>query len=437
MSSSNEAFTLSVDMQANFNGPIFDLSGNAPFEIFLNIRKNKLLETRLDARHLTILRTGSIFYLRAALRKDLIQLTDETRGVRVRLAAQDQEITGEGPQVDMSRVSEDSFITLPIDFSKPRGTLLSVALDAAACLRDVVEVGHQYRLEFRDKNLGVQWWSWGSPESLFPDGIPARLPPGEPATMMAGRVCSRRFRVVPYVALPPKLDIRLSLTGTELDPISSQQSKATPSSPPTASTTASPTPIPTPSLKLTIKNPHPFPLTLQTHLHQPYLSPPLTPPNPYPRILAPGPLNLRNFSIVNTTTAEDLIRESWTCILTSGNAPRRRSQFLTLSPGEEVVRLGGLPVQRVVPGTEYRIRLRSVGCWWMKGTLDELFGEGKGVLEVKTQVGRGRTLPLMLECEDEVFFTPGGSDEESDGEVVFTPGTSVMGRLDSGCWSGS
>lgn len=90
---------------------------------------------------------------------------------------------------------------------------------------------------------------------------------------------------------------------------------------------------------------------------------------------------LRNFSIVDQETKEDLI--SNLPLFTSPAPGRRRtlgrSQFLALAPQEQVVRTAELPDQRLILGRDYHVTLRSTGCWWTYETLD-LFGEGDGMM---------------------------------------------------------
>ncbi|CAJ2504661.1 Uu.00g120550.m01.CDS01 [Anthostomella pinea] len=353
MANTENEFRIWLDLQSSHHPAVFDLSGNTPFELHLQARRISNFEN--DPRELSLLTAGSLFDLPTALDKGLMELVDENTGNVV-----DQDIASLRTRPDHPK---GLFLTLPTDSRAQHHPVQSLALNAATHLRAMVEPGHTYRLRVRDNDLGVQWWGWQAGQSSPSDSTQAELPPGEPRKLVSNRC-------------PPELSIGLSLAE---DPG---------------------------SVKVVITNPNGQPITVATRGPQMYISDSKAPPDPGNRITDGHHPDVRNLEIVDAETGQDLLANAVLRVYpvaggSGGGRGWSRGNFLTLAPGEQVTCVVGLPVQRLSPGKEYLIRLRPAGCWWTEGTVDDLFGEGNGVIR---RWSYGPTLPLMLESDDKVSF---------------------------------
>lgn len=371
-----------LDLQGNYHPTIFDLSGKAHFELYLQIRRSVTSES--DPRDMIIRRHGSVFDLPAALDKGLLELIDEdTKTAMRRPESKEQD---EHNQKDSPSQTSESFIKLPTDFRGRGRPIQSVPLGAAAVLSPMVQPGHRYTLKAKGNDLGVQWWTWRNPSETQEDVDTSASP--EPTRLVSTRPSwSRSFQVVSELEMPPKLTINLALAGEDHatdDKRSSESSKLSP------------------TIQIIITNTHDRPITVKTTGDQHHLLPHGEIANPRSRVTATNP-DVRNFSVVDQETQEDLISDAPTFVSPAGGGGKLlRTQLLTLAPREQVIRTAKLPERGLVAGKEYRISLRPTGCWWTTGTLDDLFGDEDST-SMKWPSGP-TLLPMPLESDDVVVF---------------------------------
>jgi hypothetical protein len=378
----NQELPIWVAFTGNYRPLVFDLSGAVPFELYLTTRRSAADKT--DPWDLILLKTGSVFDFSAALNTGLVELVDEASGDVI--PCEENLFQTRIEKVTPKMVDDASFLTLPTDLQRRDRPIQTVALNASQCLRAWVQPGRDYYVRLGDKNLGVRWWTWGQPPKSYSEDN--ELPPSEPQKIVSvGPARSKTFSVKSEIPIPPKLSICLSLadqanTG-EVDNDKSHSEAPAP-----------------PAIQITITNTNDRSIILKTIGDQPHLKEPGEITNPRARVTNEHP-NVQNFSIVDQETKEDLISDA---PLFTTPAPRSgrgwpRNQFLGLAPHEWVVRTAALPDHRFVPGRDYHVSLRSTGCWWAYGTLDDLFGEGNNVLETWPP---GPNAPMPLESEDMV-----------------------------------
>ncbi|ETS80818.1 hypothetical protein PFICI_08347 [Pestalotiopsis fici W106-1] len=363
-----------VAFTGNSRPLVFDLSGAVPFELYLTARRSAVDET--DPRDLVLLKTGSVFDFSAALDKGLVELVDDATGAVIPRHRSTVETGAE--EVTCQSLDDESFIRLPTDVQRRDRPTQKLPLNVASCLRAMVESGRNYHVRLHGKNLGVRWWKWAENSKLYIDG--SELPPSEHQEIVSvGPPRSKTFTVKSEIPIPPKPYIGLSLAHTGES----------------ASDDAS-----SPILQITIKNTSERPIILKTIGDQRHLKEPGEITNPRARVTHERP-NLQNFSIIDQETKEDLISDAPTFTTPVPGRGRGwpRKQFLALAPQEQVVRTAKLPGHRLVPGRKYNISLRSTGCWWTYGTLDDLFGKGNNVFQTWPP---GPKVPMPLESEDVV-----------------------------------
>ncbi|KAI8632496.1 hypothetical protein F5Y19DRAFT_366001 [Xylariaceae sp. FL1651] len=433
---------LKLRIVSNFNAGIIDKSGNAPLALYAYVQRLAVAGRESDS--LTFLTTGSVFDLGAGFAQGLIELEDQTSGEKVKV--RDHEANTSEPKLSDLDLNEQALVTLPPD-SRSHRRAVQVPFRGAALLRDVVEPGHEYKLRIRGPDLGIKWWGWGvrspvhsplfTPPSLLPAGEPSPLHQKAPSN-------DARLRPVPRLALPPRLAIALSLA-------------ITPGGPTVVVRARNPGPR-----AVTLKT-----SGEQRYLLPPFPMPGHEGPVQRARVLAdaaPGSASPSNFVVTETTdlaaadahapadrkadtpdaaragtedaigpgrgrgdgsgssssgSAPELFPEHWVCTLKApGYKPKYpRRQFTSLGPDntETITRLVRLPERafRQEPGPdlqsatkqkrEFRITLRPAGCWWIEGTMDDVFGKGNEVLD-HLPTGAWQTLPLMLESEDELVL---------------------------------
>ncbi|KAI0153893.1 hypothetical protein BJ166DRAFT_617175 [Pestalotiopsis sp. NC0098] len=373
-----QGFPIWISFTGDSKPMVFDLSGAIPFELYVNARRNAVDET--DPRDLVLLKTGSVFEFPAALNTGILELVDEATGVVV--ISNDDTAHIRAEKAVSESLDNNTFITLPTDIKKRDRPIQSIPLNAASCLRSMVQPERFYHLRLRNKNLGVRWWTWG--ERPIPCSNMNELSPSERQTIISvGTPRSKSFTVKSEIPIPTPLFISLSLADqATIDELGSDD-KASP-----------------PTINITITNTSDLAIVLKTIGDQPHLKKPSEITNPQARVMHERPA-LQNFSVVDQGTKEDLI--SNLPLFTSPAPGRRRalgqSQFLALAPQEQVARTAELPGQRLIPGREYHVTLRSTGCWWTYGTLDDLFGEGIGMMET---LPPGLKVPMPLESVDMV-----------------------------------
>ncbi|KAI1772788.1 hypothetical protein F4818DRAFT_444167 [Hypoxylon cercidicola] len=372
-----------VGFKGNNQPLVFDLSGAASFELYLNIRRSA--EVEADSRDLVLLKVGSVFDFPAALDKGLVELVDEASGEVVRRPRSDTN-QAQAEQVTSITVNSESFITLPTDVQHRDRAIKTVSLNAAPCLCALVRPELKYHLRLRDKYLGVRWWAWGSPHELCKNS--SELPPSERKTLVScGPLRSKTFTVVSEIPKPPKISINLSL----------EEAHASEGEDGAESEASSP------AIHITITNTSSQHIILKTIGDQPHLTSPGEISNPRARVTADCP-SVQNFSIVDQETQEDIISHATLFITPLAGGSGRgwpRKQFLALAPHERVIRTAKLPGHRLIPGREYHVGLRRTGCWWAYGTLDDLFGEGNAVFKRWPSTP---TIPMTLESEDVVVL---------------------------------
>jgi hypothetical protein len=380
-SKNKQEFPIWVAFTGNSQPLVFDLSGAVPFELYLTTRRSAADET--DPRELILLKTDSVFDFPAALEKGLVELVDEATGAVV--PYQENTVNTEFEELASKSPNDESFIILPTDVQQRDRPTQKVLLDVAPCLRTMVKPGRDYHLRLHNKNLGVHWWMWGEHPRNYSDE--KELPSSEPQTIVSiGPPRSKTFSVKAEVPTPPKLYIGLSLADqTNAGEANSDNAESEESSP---------------VIRITIKNTCDRPIILKTIGDQPHIKEPGEITNPRARVTHENP-NLQNFSVMDQETGEDLISDAPTFTTPAPGRGRGwpRKQFLALAPGEQVVRTAELPGHRLVPGQEYHVTLRSTGCWWTYGTLDDLFGEGNDVFKTWPE---GPKVPMLLESNDMV-----------------------------------
>jgi hypothetical protein len=310
------------------------------------------------------------------LAKGLYKLIDTTTGKELELPSSSSK----------SSPDLEPFITLPPD-SNGHPVIHKLPLGASSWLQDLVTPNKTYRLELRDlEKLAFEWWHWGSKSDILPQNAshqsPVELPPASAGTIISKQnSCGIQFRVVSSIEPPPVVNIQLS---------SLPNGK---------------------SVLVTTSNPTSQIFTLKVSGHQPYSqrsglgSESSDPPrDPSALVIAPDPA-LQSLSVIKSGTDDELIPEHPTFMC--GGSGWARGQFLTLRPGDKVSREMELPFKRMEVGQDYRVRLRTKGCWWISGTIDELFSGVKegGILK---RTPAGPTLPVWLECDDEVTITYAG-----------------------------
>jgi hypothetical protein len=376
-----EEFPIWVNLQANYQPSVFDLSGNVPFELYLETRRSAVHDT--DPRDLVIVKTGSVFDLPAALDKGLVELIDEASMELVPYHGNVDQAQAqlEGP----TAITSESFITLPTDVPGKERAMQTVPLHAALCLRPLVRPGHKYRLRLRGNDIGVQWWAWGNPPDSHGNGT--ELSSTESMRLISSRQsCAKKFAVVSGMAIPPKLSICLSLAESAHVGKEGRGADAE---------------APSPAIQITITNTNGRPITIKSSGDQPHLWSPGEVPNPRSRITAERP-DVQNFSVVDHETQEELISDAPTFVSPiAGGRGWPRRQFLTLEPHQRVTRTVTLPGQRLTAGREYHVSLRRTGCWWADGTLDDLFGHDNAVLK---KWPAGPMAPILLASEDVVVL---------------------------------
>ncbi|ETS75747.1 hypothetical protein PFICI_12691 [Pestalotiopsis fici W106-1] len=371
-----------LDLQGNYHPTIFDLSGKAPFELYLQVRRSVTSES--DPRDMVIRRNGSVFDLPAALDKGLLELIDED--TKTAICRPESRERDEHYQDDSPSQTLESLIKLPTDFRGRGRPTQSVPLGAATVLRPMVQPGHRYTLKTKSNDLGVQWWTWRSSSQTQEDVDISASP--EPTSLVSHRSAwSRSFRVVSELEMPPRLTIKLALAKEDHatdDQNSSGSSK-----------------LPAP-IQITITNTHDRPITVKTTGDQHHLQPRGEIANPRSRVTATNP-DVRNFSIIDPETQEDFISDAPTFIsTTSGGGKLLRKQLLTIAPQEQIIRTARLLGRGLTAGKDYRISLRPAGCWWAFGTLDDLFGDEDST-SMKWPSGP-LLLPMPLESDDVVVF---------------------------------
>ncbi|KAI0142866.1 hypothetical protein GGR57DRAFT_373274 [Xylariaceae sp. FL1272] len=398
--------SLKIQLVSNFHACIIDKSGNVPFKLYAYVQRLGGLDRESDLLVFPI--AGSVFDLKAGFEQGLIELHDETTDETVDVVTP----VADCHEGDSSEPGEDVLVELPPK-SVSRRRAVQVQFHNTEVIRHFVELGHEYTLRIKELDLGIKWWSWCPAdftlvlprESTSDRNPPLRL--REPSK-------NAKLRVVESIPLPPKLEIRLSLAITPKGP----------------------------AIVVQASNPNPEALTIRVAGDHRYLLPPYPMPgnNPIRKAnvlanVAPHSTSPTNFIVteidLNTEAASDadkvredgevvktpkpseLFPEHWVCTLTApGHKPTyRRREFVTLAPdnSQTITRLVHLP-QRIFkqPETnsespilrrEFRIELRSMGCWWMQGTMDDIFGVDNDVLD-HWPTGNWRVLPLLLESDD-------------------------------------
>ncbi|KAK4983214.1 hypothetical protein LTR50_007360 [Elasticomyces elasticus] len=256
-------------------------------------------------------------------------------------------------------------------------------------LKGRVTAGRRYRLQLRDLDLHVKWWTYGAKNDL-----PDPLPPSKTTKLVAARHTQKEFLVVESLPRPPPVSISFSL------------------SPRVVHRSGNPSTI----LRLEITNRGSRPITVKSSGDQPYMSSmvPYAPPTNHTHITSTTkPITIENFSIFKasaTHPGDDLMHSSSHCTMPVGpDSGWSRRGFTVLEPGvplmhEEPFLPDAVAIKNKMVeagGGEFRPRLRSLGVWWCYGTIDELFMGGQ---TLKRWPGQP-TPPLMLESDDEVILS--------------------------------
>ncbi|KAK2757310.1 hypothetical protein FQN54_004824 [Arachnomyces sp. PD_36] len=373
--------TLEVRLEYSHCPAVLDLSGEHLFDALLKVRRP---HSDSDPRPITLLTTGSVLDPRAAFSNGSFELFG-TGGKGNSTSIKNESGNGETRGIDQA--PKDAFVTLP-SRAGPRGGLhRRLHFDIVVPLRIREHLGHlllpnkTYRLKLVTKSLGIKWWCYGTKEDL-----PTPLPPSEPAELTVRKSDGgRSFHTVSSLPRPPPISVSISLSApivrrAEDDP---------------------------PILRIEATNRSDKPVTLRPRGHQNYVRPDtsgLPEPHPWHSIIAPGPA-LENFCINRIPDGEDCIIPRIMNVLTTGQG-YKRSSFMTLVPGEPVVR--EVPFlqrargvrERMGHDAEYRLKLRDAGLWWFEGTVDDLFGEEDSIRTLPNT----RTTPVIPYGENELSF---------------------------------
>ncbi|CAF9925285.1 hypothetical protein IMSHALPRED_006433 [Imshaugia aleurites] len=287
------------------HSPVFDLSGANPFDVVFEV--DRFRGDGAGWRSITLLLNGSLLDVFHAFTHGLLELIDldadrkivfnpENDGVARPTVSNQLKFSASfevedlkedifspfSPEEDNVTISAPSaqperrFLTLPTRASGgKRKAQKIISLCVSATIQHLLKSGRRCRLQTTSVDLLVKWWQYGSQEELAVKDVPVELlPPPEPATIVATRICHRDFSVVESLPVPPSIHISLGL------------------SPPVIYRSGDPTPI----LEISITNTANQPVTMISFGSQPYISSHHAQSNNHARIISTSAeISLENF----------------------------------------------------------------------------------------------------------------------------------------------
>lgn len=409
-----------VQTQLKSRYPVFDASGKLPFDIVFGLRR----KSESDPRDTSFQTTHSFLDVPYALAKGLLRIhelrrsSDDTKGpeehVEVDLSALQDAIAG---AEDESVVLEHIILPSKSNKTEKRGqigvTEYHYQIEAGSPLASCFEVGKKYSIGLANRDLGThRWINSSNPPSSGTDT--ASNPTAAESTDHITETCNLRssphggfavFTVAEGLTWPPPIETRIHL----LPPDPSTTNSETPSSGQTS--------LDQPILRITVTNPTPTPISIQTTGHQRFLSPwgPFQPessdglnPGRRPTILAPSSsAGIANLQIINLRTGA-VVRDSPKPAVCGAGRPDLRPKaedIVVLESGVAVMRdieLGGLV--RGLEDGRYVVRLNPKGCWWCFGEVGEgELGDG-GRVPKRVYGAKRHQTPAVLRSDDEVEF---------------------------------
>jgi hypothetical protein len=400
---------LRVQTQLKSRYPVFDASGQLPFDIVFGLRRK--LDS--DRRDISFQTAHSFLDVPYALAKGLLRIhelrpseTGPDEHVEVDLSALRDAVAADG---DEAAVREH--ITLPSKSNKKekRGQLgvteyryrVKPGSPLAACF----EIGKRYSIGLVNRDLGTHRW-------IDSDHVP----PSDKADIETCALVSNPhggfavFNAVESLTWPPPIETRMQLVLPDPGQTNENSEKETPDHP---------------NLRITVTNTGFSTISIQTRGQQHFLDPwgPFQPESDdglnagrRPTILDSPSAGSGNLRIVNVATGA-VVRDSpksGVCGLTAGRPDLRPKleDLVVLEPS--VAHSREIELERLVRGLKdgrYAIRLNPKGCWWCFGEIAESDPDD-GSKVPKRIYGAKHQMPVVLQSDDEVGFSL------KDGRVV-------------------
>lgn len=376
--------TLSVRLASNFSPAVFDLSGEEPFEIFLETRWGHTFDD--DRKPLTIQSNGSVFDPSAALSQGFLELINLDTGDKINVDAGN---ASKSMLLDLPD-KEKSYVTLERRINPHRtqdNCENIIPIHLAAYIKPLVQANKSYRIHLVNHDIGIEWWTYGD----SPASSDETLPVSESGKLLALKETHIDFHAVVSIPHPPPISVSLSLTPTTIRMADSPATK----------------------LRIATTNHYHTPITVSTLPQQQFIR------ETYPwrsdlpclnSILLPT-ASLQNFSITSIYTTKEFVGTSNPHIQHIGKHPgwsRTNFRTITLRPGiphviERDFLTGADAIKERMAkdgGDEFLLKIRPYNVWWCEGTLDDMFGKEE---TSKAWPQRFR-LPLTLSSDDVVKF---------------------------------
>jgi hypothetical protein len=353
---------------------VLDLAGGLEFHVVFGILWRGHSEFNLSK--LLIDTSGSIFDVPYALTHNLLNLYDGR--------------ANQGGQViDLSSfdwpASERNVITI---HARPTGHKL-YTYDEYVCklgiespLVKLFHAGNQYSIEppLASRDLGIKWWSYGDYD--FP-GDKSELP-NVRRTNRSG-VGWANFLVAQHVVLPPPVKVRLQLRDGKLE--------------------------------FKVTNCGSEVILIQSEGYQHYWRQ----YGPFQQeVWEDNRPRLNNSSLIVTSAETNQVvqRFKHPVSIQLGGSPKsrpKRKQLMILEPNRPIMvdtdefgAVGGLLKMKKKPDGIYRIEVETLGVWWTKADLEQLYGKEKSAIAEDDEITEEAfkafcpSSALRLKCEDVV-----------------------------------
>jgi hypothetical protein len=390
---------------------IFDQSGRLPFSIVFGLCRRSPQDT--DTRSLILDTSGSIFDVPYALANGLLKLSEGQEETEVDLSSFDAEA---GPH---------QYVALPPPVRRAAHwnedfEIVLYEIDSKSDLAPLLKPNTKYLIRLGNRDLGVQWWSYGEPGELPPGVILSSENVSEATKLVNSKESAGKaaFTTRDSLPSPPDLDIQLRLrpqlpSSIITDEDSSQGSACT--------------------LEVSITNTNAeHAVSIQSTGHQ-YFPIPWGPLQPVRKIdnrerltstrsASRSKLAKQNFIIRSRSDDTNSIVHRTTspacgCLLNEKTDRRpTRSDFTTLLPGKSLLQtfdLADLLISNLkLHDGVYAIELEALGAWWCWGSVDEVFNDGgeagermeeeKEKEKIPKEEYQGLRPPAWLRSKDEV-----------------------------------